>query len=305
MPTTPNRGWIYPTESQNPYFETIEDFFLAQDTDVHALSTNKVDKTIVDAKGDLIAATAADTVARLAVGTNNKVLVADSAQSTGLKWGDALLDGGANGMLVRTALATTVARTLTAGNGVFITNGTGVSANPIIEATTPELRSLIADSAPIVNTTTAAAFNKKVTLPAGAMNTAGALLLVFAFGTVSDTGTPVLSQNVRLGSLTLFQVATQLPTLVGLRTWGVIATAVTRSTGTSGVVKGGPGFYVVVEGPPVFQGNSDTSGGGTLNLTAALDVDCVAQWTVADPSNSINLTMLSALVFPIVGGTTS
>jgi hypothetical protein len=42
--------------------------------------------TIVDAKGDIIAATAADTVSRLAVGANGQVLTADSAESTGLKW---------------------------------------------------------------------------------------------------------------------------------------------------------------------------------------------------------------------------
>jgi hypothetical protein len=41
---------------------------------------------IVDAKGDLIAATAADTVARLAVGTNGQVLVADSSAATGIAW---------------------------------------------------------------------------------------------------------------------------------------------------------------------------------------------------------------------------
>jgi hypothetical protein len=45
-----------------------------------------VQKDIVDAKGDIIAATAADAVSRLAVGTNTHVLTADSTEATGLKW---------------------------------------------------------------------------------------------------------------------------------------------------------------------------------------------------------------------------
>jgi hypothetical protein len=45
-----------------------------------------IQPTIVDAKGDLIAAVAADSLNRLAVGTNDQVLVADSAASTGLAW---------------------------------------------------------------------------------------------------------------------------------------------------------------------------------------------------------------------------
>jgi hypothetical protein len=46
-----------------------------------------VPSAIVDAKGDLIVATAPDVVSRLAVGTNDQVLTADSATATGLKWG--------------------------------------------------------------------------------------------------------------------------------------------------------------------------------------------------------------------------
>lgn len=43
--------------------------------------------TIIDAKGDLIAGTAADTAARLAVGANDLLLIAASGETTGLKWG--------------------------------------------------------------------------------------------------------------------------------------------------------------------------------------------------------------------------
>lgn len=45
-----------------------------------------IQPTIVDAKGDLIAGVAADSVNRLAVGSNDQVLVADSAASTGMAW---------------------------------------------------------------------------------------------------------------------------------------------------------------------------------------------------------------------------
>jgi hypothetical protein len=42
--------------------------------------------SLVDAKGDLLVASADNTVARLAVGSNGQVLTADSTQTTGVKW---------------------------------------------------------------------------------------------------------------------------------------------------------------------------------------------------------------------------
>jgi len=61
--------------------------------------------TAIDAKGDLIGGTGADTFARLAVGTNGQVLTADSAQATGLKW--AAPAGGGKVLQVVTATTTT------------------------------------------------------------------------------------------------------------------------------------------------------------------------------------------------------
>lgn len=51
-----------------------------------AADQSGIPATILDAKGDLIAATAADTASRLAVGTNGQVLTADSTAATGLAW---------------------------------------------------------------------------------------------------------------------------------------------------------------------------------------------------------------------------
>jgi hypothetical protein len=59
-------------------------------------SGSAINPNVVDAKGDIIAATTADTVARLAVGANDTVLTADSSEATGLKW--AAPAGGAGNM---------------------------------------------------------------------------------------------------------------------------------------------------------------------------------------------------------------
>lgn len=66
-------------------------------------------KTVIDAKGDLIAGTAADTVARLAVGTNGQVLKANSSAATGLEWGDS---GTNTGMTLISAVTTTGVSTI-------------------------------------------------------------------------------------------------------------------------------------------------------------------------------------------------
>ena len=93
-PTT-NYGWQMPTPTDlvTDLPADFEVFGQAADGTVFANAALAVNKTIVDAKGDLIAATAADAVARLSVGANNTVLTADSAEATGMKWAAAAAGG--------------------------------------------------------------------------------------------------------------------------------------------------------------------------------------------------------------------
>ena len=113
--TTPNFGWPVPTSTDlvkdgATAIEGLGDAIDASLLDLKGGTTNQVlaknsntdmdfkwvadasgiPATIVDAKGDLIAGTAADTVARLAVGNNGETLVADSSTTTGLRYQEPL-----------------------------------------------------------------------------------------------------------------------------------------------------------------------------------------------------------------------
>jgi hypothetical protein len=88
MATTTNYGWTTPDDTAlvKDGAAAIRSLGTSIDTTVFNNASAGIAKTIVDAKGDLIAGTAADTVARLAVGTNGQALIADSTAATGMKW---------------------------------------------------------------------------------------------------------------------------------------------------------------------------------------------------------------------------
>jgi hypothetical protein len=88
MATTTNYSWSTPDDTAlvKDGAAAIRSLGTAIDTTVFTNAGAAINKTIVDAKGDIIAATAADTVARLAVGANGTVLTAASGQATGLEW---------------------------------------------------------------------------------------------------------------------------------------------------------------------------------------------------------------------------
>jgi hypothetical protein len=124
--TTPNFGWPVPTSTDlvkdgATAIEALGDSIDASLLDLKGGTTgqvlakttntdmdftwvaqddsNAIQNSIVDAKGDLISATANDTPARLAVGSNGEALVADSSTATGLRYqsaynGNGCINGG-------------------------------------------------------------------------------------------------------------------------------------------------------------------------------------------------------------------
>jgi len=89
MPTTTNYGWTTPADTDlvKDGASAIRTLGTAIDTTVFNNASAAIAKTIVDAKGDLIVATAADTVARLASSaTNGDLLTVDTSTASGLKW---------------------------------------------------------------------------------------------------------------------------------------------------------------------------------------------------------------------------
>lgn len=78
----------YANQSALLQYNASSGIWYVQSTDVPlaGLDTRYIAPTLVDVKGDLIVASADNTVVRKAAGANNKILIADSAQSDGLDW---------------------------------------------------------------------------------------------------------------------------------------------------------------------------------------------------------------------------
>jgi len=107
MATTTNYSWTTPddTDLVKDGASAIRSLGTAIDSTVFTNAGNALQKSTIDAKGDLLVGTADNTVGRLAVGTNGYTLVADSAETTGLKWAAAA--GGGKVLQVVSATTTT------------------------------------------------------------------------------------------------------------------------------------------------------------------------------------------------------
>jgi hypothetical protein len=86
-----------------------------------------IQPSIVTAKGDLIVATASGSVTNQAVGTNNQVLMADSAQADGVKWAnEATSTLTTTGDLLYASAANTLARRAIGSTGDVLTVSGGL-----------------------------------------------------------------------------------------------------------------------------------------------------------------------------------
>ena len=148
--------------------------------------SNAIQNAIVDAKGDLIAATAADTPARLAVGTNGQILTADSTAATGLAWAAAPASG-ATVKSVRKSSDQTVTSSTTLVNDSQLKFAVEASATYIFEAW---LYTYAADGTPDIKVTftgpagsTVLWSSSQVIFNAGGSTT---LTVVSAGGTAAD-----------------------------------------------------------------------------------------------------------------------
>jgi hypothetical protein len=130
MATTTNYSWTTPDDTAlvKDGAAAIRSLGTAIDTTVFNNAGAAIAKSIVDAKGDLIAGTADNTVARLASsGSNGNVLTVDTSTATGLAW--AAPAGG--GKVLQVVQATSSTATIVAST-TMTDSGLSVSITPTL-----------------------------------------------------------------------------------------------------------------------------------------------------------------------------
>ena len=203
------------------------------------LNTDKTEKSTLTTKGDIYVATAASTLARLAIGSNTQVLTADSTTSTGVKWAT-----GGGDALTTNPLSQFAATTSAQLAGV-LSDETGTGA--VVFATSPALVT------PLLGTPTSGTLTNCTSLPVA--------------GITASTSTALGVGSIELGHATDTTI-----TRTGAGAIAVEGTAVLLSGGALGTPASGT--LTNATGLPVAGITASTStalGVGSIELGHATD----------------------------------
>ena len=140
------------------YIRSTNDIMYYSGTAWVSITAGSLVNTIT-AKGDLLAGTTAGAVDRLAVGTNDYILVADSTQPTGIKWGQIQLSAIADGLITNAKINSSAAIVDTKLGTISTADKVSISALNIDGAT--DIGSGLADADLIVVDDGGAGTNRK------------------------------------------------------------------------------------------------------------------------------------------------
>ncbi|CAB4145511.1 hypothetical protein UFOVP1219_50 [uncultured Caudovirales phage] len=114
------------------------DTYTAGDVNQTNVAVNILSATqsLIAAKGDILAGTADDTLGKTAVGSNNTILTADSAQTNGVKW-SSTFTGNVTGNVTGNADTATLAASVTTnanltGDITSVGNATAIASGVIV-----------------------------------------------------------------------------------------------------------------------------------------------------------------------------
>jgi len=101
-------------------------------------------KSLLTTKGDIISATSSSTPSRLPVGSNGYVLIADSSQPTGLRWGaGAAMGGNGNAVFYENDRSVTASYTITTGKNAMTAGPVTIESGVVVTVPTDSFWTVI------------------------------------------------------------------------------------------------------------------------------------------------------------------